>query len=182
MWQITDAMGRFKRMGCSKEPLLVLWLALSWKGRKRNVSLLTLSASVLKRHVIEVMNGKNERKSCWQAIACSPSPRNGAALISSSLQCAVSCLTVEGAALGRAIESQGPGPRGWVSNYGYQSCFKVSAYAQPLSSKLLHMQVTARRGQGWSWRMFKSWFPPPSTVRRWGWASFVRPPVSLDGS
>lgn len=74
------------------------------------MSFLTLSASVLKMRVIKAMSGENERASCSQALACSPPPRNGAALISSS--CATSCITVAGAALGRATESQGPGPRG----------------------------------------------------------------------
>lgn len=150
-------------------------LSLEEGGREMWGFFLTLSASVLKMCVIKVMNGKMTERAANKLLPAPLPPEMGQPSFPAACHCASSCITVEGAALGRAPESQGPGPRGWVSNYGYQSCLEVGADAEPRSRKPLHMQVTAERGQGWSWRIFQNWFPPLNTGRRWDWASFWVP-------
>lgn len=63
-----------------------------------------------------------------------PPQKMGQPLFPAALQLWRIVITALRAAPVRATESQGPGPRGWVSNYGYQSCFEVYAYIKPLSS------------------------------------------------
>lgn len=123
--------------------------AFSWKGRKRYVDFFFFNS--FSHHTQDACYQSNDwerwkEERAGNKLLPAPSPQKwGSPHFQLLCSCAALCIFVEGAALVMATESQRPGPRGRVSNYGYHSCFESLHITKPLSSELLSVNKWQQR-------------------------------------